>query len=73
VGEADALDATREITNLIAGVIKSSLPRPCAMTVPDAQVTRQHYCGAMRDQHSVAVAFRHDAGEIMVSVSMQAL
>jgi chemotaxis protein CheX len=73
VGEADALDATREITNMIAGVIKSSLPHPCAMTVPDAQVTRQRYCGATRNRDSVAVAFRHDAGEIMVSVLMQAL
>ncbi len=73
VGEADALDAAKEITNMIAGVIKSSLPRPCAMTVPEAQVARERYCGAMRNRHSVAVAFRHDAGEIMVSVLMQVL
>lgn len=72
VAESDALDATKEITNMIAGVIKSSLPRPCAMTVPDAQVAHERYCGAMRNTHSVAVAFRHHAGEIMVSVLMQA-
>ena len=72
VAEADALDATKEITNMIAGVIKSSLPRPCAMTVPASQIAHERYCGQMRDRHSVAVAFRHDSGEIMVSVLMHA-
>jgi CheY-specific phosphatase CheX len=38
VAEADALDATKEIANMIAGVIKSSLPRPCTMTVPESIV-----------------------------------
>ena len=71
VGEEDALDATKEITNMIAGVIKSSLPRPCAMTVPVSQIAHLRYCGQMRNRHSVAVAFRHHSGEIMVSVLMQ--
>jgi len=71
VGEADALDATKEITNMIAGVIKSSLPRPCAMTVPESRIAQERYCGQMRNRRSVAVAFRHDSGEIMVSVLMQ--
>ena len=39
VAEADALDATKEIANMIAGTIKSALPRPCTMTVPDSIVT----------------------------------
>ena len=38
VGEADALDAAREIANMIAGTIKSSLPRPCSMAVPESVV-----------------------------------
>ena len=38
VAEADALDATKEIANMIAGVIKSSLPRPCTMAVPESTV-----------------------------------
>jgi CheY-specific phosphatase CheX len=71
VAEVDALDATKEITNMIAGAIKSSLPRPCAMTVPDSQIARERYCGQMRNRHAVAVAFHHDAGEIMVSVLME--
>ncbi|HEX4287112.1 MAG TPA: chemotaxis protein CheX [Terracidiphilus sp.] len=70
VQEADTLDAAKEISNMIAGGIKSSLPRPCAMTVPEAAVAGCRYCGAMRAQHSVAVAFRHDAGEMIVSVLM---
>lgn len=56
---------------MIAEVIKSSLSRPCAMTIPNTQVARERYCGAMRNAQSLAVAFRHDAGEIMVSVLMQ--
>src|SRR5208283_6161004 len=38
VVEADALDAVREIANMIAGAIKSSLPRPCSMAVPESAV-----------------------------------
>ena len=34
VGQADVLDATKEIANMIAGTLKSSLPRPCSMSVP---------------------------------------
>ena len=70
VVEADALDAAKEIANMIAGAIKSSLPRPCAMTVPVSAVESESYCGQMRNKYSVAVAFHHDAGDIMVSVVM---
>lgn len=72
IGDTDTLDATKEITNMIAGVIKSSLPRPCAMTVPDAAVRQEQYCALMRDDRSVAVAFHHDAGNLMVVVLMEA-
>jgi CheY-specific phosphatase CheX len=71
VVEADALDATKEIANMIAGVIKSSLPRPCAMTVPEAEMNLGQFCGEMRDEHSVSVVFRHAAGTMMVRVQMQ--
>lgn len=71
VQEPDALDAAREIANMIAGGIKSSLPRPCAMTVPEARIAGESYCGQMRSRHSVAVAFREAAGEMMISVLMQ--
>ena len=36
VSEADTLDATKEIANMIAGTLKSSLPRPCSMTIPES-------------------------------------
>ncbi len=73
IADVDIMDATKEITNMIAGVIKSSLPRPCSMTVPEAVVRQELYCGQMRNIHSVAVAFHHKAGNLMVSVLMQAL
>jgi CheY-specific phosphatase CheX len=72
VREADAIDAAKEIANMIAGGIKSSLPRPCAMTVPEARVELERYCGQMRDRRSVAVAFQQGAGEMIVSVLMDA-
>ncbi|HEX3893303.1 MAG TPA: chemotaxis protein CheX [Terracidiphilus sp.] len=69
--EPDVLDAAREIANMIAGVIKSSLPRLCAMSVPESLIAREAFCGRMRDRHTVAVAFHHEAGDIMVSVLMR--
>ena len=68
VVESDQMDAVKEIANMIAGVIKSSLPRPCAMTVPEAGVNPERFCGAMRNAYSVAVAFHHDAGKMLVCV-----
>ena len=57
VSAADALDAIREIANMIAGVLKSSLPRPCAMALPESAVAtegllhgpvhREHTCGGL--------------------------
>ena len=73
VADADLIDATKEITNMIAGVVKSALPRPCAMTVPNASVKQERYCGVMRDRRCVAVAFHHDKGGLLVSVLMEGL
>jgi CheY-specific phosphatase CheX len=70
VAEADALDAAKEIANMIAGVIKSSLPRPCAMTVPEAVINVEQFCGQMRNEHSVSVVFQHATGTMMVRVQM---
>jgi CheY-specific phosphatase CheX len=69
VAEADTLDATKEIANMIAGVIKSSLPRPCAMTVPQSIVEPERVCEAQRTENTLAVGFRHEGGELMVRVS----
>jgi CheY-specific phosphatase CheX len=68
VGEADALDAAREIANMIAGTIKSSLPRPCSMAVPESVVESEGFRGQPRTEDSLAVAFRHAAGDLMVRV-----
>jgi len=68
VGEADALDATKEIANMIAGVIKSSLPRPCTMTVPESVVEAEGFCGPAQTEDSLVVGFRHSSGDLMVRV-----
>jgi CheY-specific phosphatase CheX len=68
VEEADTLDAAKEIANMIAGGIKSSLPRPCTMTVPESVVEARGYCSPMRTEDTLAIAFRHSAGELMVRV-----
>ena len=68
VAEADALDATKEIANMIAGVIKSSLPRPCTMTVPESTVEAAGFCSAGQTEDSLVVGFRHASGDLMVRV-----
>jgi len=68
VGEADTMDATKEITNMIAGVLKSSLPRPCAMTVPESMVEPERVCESQRTESTLAVGFRHADGDLMVRV-----
>lgn len=68
VAEADTLDATKEITNMIAGVVKSSLPRPCSMTVPQSAVERERFCGHASTEDSIVVAFHHESGDMMVCV-----
>jgi CheY-specific phosphatase CheX len=66
--EADALDATKEIANMIAGTLKSSLPRPCSMSVPESEVEAGEFTGQVPSEDSLAVAFRHAAGELMVRI-----
>ncbi len=68
VGQADTLDATREIANMIAGVLKSSLPRPCTMTVPESLVETNRICELQRTEGTLAVGFRHADGDLMVRV-----
>lgn len=68
VVEADALDATKEIANMIAGVIKSSLPRPCAMTVPQSAVETVGFHCQPPAEDSLEVAFRHATGDLLVRI-----
>ena len=65
---SDALDATKEIANMIAGTIKSSLPRPCTMTVPESALEPEGFnCGAATGD-SLMVAFHHPAGALVVRI-----
>jgi chemotaxis protein CheX len=68
VVETDALDATKEIANMIAGTIKSSLPRPCSMTVPESAVEQEGFCSPAWAEDSLVVTFRHAAGDLMVRI-----
>jgi CheY-specific phosphatase CheX len=71
VTEADTLDAAKEIANMIAGLVKSSLPRPCTMSVPEACVGRGECCKRRRGDDLLAVAFHHASGVMRVSVVEQ--
>jgi len=68
VSEADVMDAIREIANMIGGVLKSSLPRPCAMTLPVSSVSGEDHSEKSQDGEELAVAFRHPAGGLMLRV-----
>jgi hypothetical protein len=68
VTEADALDAIREIANIIGGVIKSSLPRPCAMALPESSVATDGLCTRPCAENALAVALRHAAGVLLLRV-----
>jgi hypothetical protein len=53
---------------MIGGVIKSSLPTPCAMTLPEsAMITGRPCCEPQKDD-TLAVAFHHEAGGLVVQV-----
>jgi CheY-specific phosphatase CheX len=68
VETADTIDATKEIANMIAGTLKSALPRPCSMSVPSAQLEAGKFCVLPRTDDTVTVFFHHAAGELMVRV-----
>lgn len=68
VEDADTLDAAKEIANMIAGTLKSALPRPCSMSVPSAGIEDADLCVLPRTEDSVTVFFAHDSGELMVRV-----
>jgi chemotaxis protein CheX len=68
ITEADALDATREIANMLGGVIKTSLPRPCSMDVPESSVATDGLCMQPRTADVLSVAFRHHTGSLLLRV-----
>jgi chemotaxis protein CheX len=68
VVEADTLDATREIVNMIAGLLKSSLPQPCSMAVPESAIATESLSSLLDGDNTLTVAFRHEAGGLLVRV-----
>ena len=68
VVEADTLDATREIVNMIGGLLKSSLPQPCSMTVPESAIATERLCSLQHGENTLTVAFRHAVGGLLVRV-----
>jgi CheY-specific phosphatase CheX len=68
VVETDVLDAAKEIANMIAGVIKTSLPRPCSMAVPQSAIASERFCCPLATADTLAVAFHHASGSSMVRV-----
>jgi CheY-specific phosphatase CheX len=68
VAETDVLDAAKEIANMIAGVIKTSLPRPCSMAVPESAIAVEGFCCPSATSGTLAVTFHHPSGSSMVRV-----
>lgn len=68
VCEADALDAIREIANMIGGVIKSSLPRPTSLSLPESSVSAEGDCTQNVVADSLAIAFQHASGGLLLRV-----
>ncbi len=65
--EADVLDATGEVVNMIAGILKASLP-PSSMTVPESEIVNEQLCSRLHGENTLTVAFRHEAGGLLVRV-----
>lgn len=71
MSEADTLDATREIVNMLAGLLKSSLPQPCSMTVPESAIATEKLCSGLPGENTLMVAFRHETGGLLVRVQQE--
>jgi CheY-specific phosphatase CheX len=68
VADGDMMDAISEVANMIAGVIKSSLPQPCAMSLPHSAVEACNFCGGEPNSNAIDVAFHHTDGKMVVRV-----
>jgi chemotaxis protein CheX len=69
VAELDVADALKEIANMIGGILKSALPRPTSMNVPEFAMEAEGFSipyGAR--EGCLAVAFQHVSGAMMVRV-----
>ena len=68
VGDEEMIDAVSEVANMIAGVIKSSLPQPCTMSLPHSAVEARNFCGQETNHNAIDVAFRSPDGKMVVRV-----
>jgi CheY-specific phosphatase CheX len=68
VTDADTLDAAKEIANMIAGTIKSALPRPCNMTVPRSGIHPTASVTPDAKTGSLQVALTHESGCLLIRV-----
>jgi len=68
VGEAETLDAAREIANIIGGVIKSCLPRPTAMALPEVAREPAEFTSEPAAGDDLRVVFQHPSGMLIVRV-----
>ena len=73
VQQADILDATKEIANMIAGTIKSALPRPCTMSVPYAEMEAAEIGPLTARAGALSVLFHHESGDLLVRVCPEAV
>lgn len=71
VVESDTLDATREIVNMIAGLLKSRLPQPCSMAVPESGIATEELCSLLHGENTLTVAFRNGTGGLLVRVQQE--
>jgi hypothetical protein len=53
---------------MIAGLLKSSLPQPCSMTVPESAIVTEMLCSRLHAKNTLTVAFRHATGGLLVRV-----
>lgn len=68
VSKEDTLDATKEVVNMIAGILKSALPQPLSMTVPESAFAAEQLCARLHAGTSLTVAFRNGIGGLLVRV-----
>lgn len=68
VSEADVIDAVKEIANIVGGLLKSTLPRPTSMKVPEFTNVADALYKDCDAKVCLTVAFRHASGMMLVRV-----
>lgn len=58
---------------MIAGTIKSALPRPCTMSVPYAEMEAAEIGPLTARAGALSVLFHHESGDLLVRVCPEAV